>query len=84
MPLEAERKRGLCPRTPGIYRFEAIRRWAAARQAAGHTPRTAVFALVRRSGCVPAEPYPPNKCAEPNPKSLTLNPKIQPSSSRIA
>src|SRR5688572_7046646 len=46
---------GRCPHTPGIYRFTA--RMTALR---GGRYRLGLFRLLsRRSGCVPAEPYPP-------------------------
>ena len=47
--------RGLCPQTPGIYRFAARMR-----ALGGGAGRLRPFRrLRRRSGCVPAEPYPP-------------------------
>ena len=47
---------GLCPQTPGIFRFPA--RMVVFRERA--TPAPMPFRpLSRRSGCVPAVPYPP-------------------------
>ena len=46
---------GLRPQTPGIYRFQARMAWGG-----GGLSRLLPFRLLsRRSGCVPAEPYPP-------------------------
>src|SRR5579862_1418681 len=62
---------GLCPQTPGIYRVPAriavlLRNWGLRPQTPGALregdggPVSLLFRpLSRRSGCVPAEPYPP-------------------------
>ena len=59
--------RGLCPRAPGIYRFPA--RMAAGR--GGFAP-PAIPALDRRSGRVPALPYPPSRPRQYTPPSGSI------------
>ncbi len=48
---------GLCPQPPGIYRVAA--KMAGGETQGGRSRPVPLRPLSRRSGCVPAEPYPP-------------------------